>query len=455
MQHPAVLEAAVIGKRGRRRPDQDQGLRRAEARRSRRRDDELKAFVKERLAPYKYPRSIEFVAELPKTATGKIQRFRLRERERGRRTAHRERSGRGAATSAARDPRSLGCRRGASFGSSRVDRRAAHARRRSCSCTKAWARSRCGATSRASSALAHGLAGFVFSRYGYGHSTPQARATSAGSSTSCTARPTRCCRRSSQRRRHRAALAVRAQRRRHRSPCCTPRAFRVAGVIAVAPHLFVEDISVRSIELARDAFESSDLRQRLAQHHADPDSAFRGWNDAWLSPEFRAWNVERDIETIACPVLAVQGEDDEYGTLEQIRAHRAARAADRACSRSRTAATRRIATSPRCSRGPPAVSLPGTPRAGPAAAPAAPERRTRYFAGSAAPLSSTTRSARVSSRPRRLAERRNHSRKVPSLVASTIAASSRAGTSARMLPAFCRRRSALRSGGAACAAVRR
>ena len=71
----------------------------------------------------------------------------------------------------------------------------------------------------------------------------------------------------------------------------------MAGVIAVAPHLFVE-ISVGSIELARDAFESSDLRSRLAKHHADPDWAFRGWNDAWLSPEFRAWNVERDIETI-------------------------------------------------------------------------------------------------------------------------------------------------------------
>ncbi len=93
-----------------------------------------------------------------------------------------------------------------------------------------------------------------------------------------------------------------------------------AGVIAVAPHLFVEEVSVKSIELARDAFESSDLRARLARHHADPDSAFRGWNDVWLAPEFRDWNVEREIETIACPVLAVQGEDDEYGTLEQIRA---------------------------------------------------------------------------------------------------------------------------------------
>ena len=93
-------------------------------------------------------------------------------------------------------------------------------------------------------------------------------------------------------------------------------------MIAVAPHLFVEAVSVKSIELARDAFESSDLRSRLARHHADPDSAFRGWNDAWLSPEFRDWNIEREIETISCPVLAVQGVDDEYGTLEQIRAIR-------------------------------------------------------------------------------------------------------------------------------------
>ncbi len=94
----------------------------------------------------------------------------------------------------------------------------------------------------------------------------------------------------------------------------------VAGVVVVAPHLFVEDISIASIEKARDAYEHTDLRARLARHHDDPDSAFRGWNDAWLSPAFRRWNIEREIESIGCPVLAVQGEDDEYGTLEQVRA---------------------------------------------------------------------------------------------------------------------------------------
>jgi pimeloyl-ACP methyl ester carboxylesterase len=94
----------------------------------------------------------------------------------------------------------------------------------------------------------------------------------------------------------------------------------VAGVVAVAPHLFVEDISITSIRQARAAYETTDLRQRLARYHDDVDSAFFGWNDIWLSPDFRAWNIERDIATIACPVLAVQGVDDEYGTLAQVRA---------------------------------------------------------------------------------------------------------------------------------------
>ena len=94
----------------------------------------------------------------------------------------------------------------------------------------------------------------------------------------------------------------------------------VSGVVAVAPHLFVEDVSITSIEQAREAYATTDLRERLARYHDDPDSSFRGWNDAWLSPAFRDWNIEAEIASIRCPVLAVQGEDDEYGTLEQIRA---------------------------------------------------------------------------------------------------------------------------------------
>ncbi len=93
---------------------------------------------------------------------------------------------------------------------------------------------------------------------------------------------------------------------------------RVAGAIVLAPHIVVEDLSVASIESARQAYVETDLRQRLARYHDDPDSAFWGWNRIWLYPPFRDWSIEREIESIACPLLAVQGLDDEYGTLEQI-----------------------------------------------------------------------------------------------------------------------------------------
>jgi pimeloyl-ACP methyl ester carboxylesterase len=93
----------------------------------------------------------------------------------------------------------------------------------------------------------------------------------------------------------------------------------VAGLVVLAPHLFTEDMGIASIAAARAAYETTDLRRRLARYHADVDSAFRGWNDVWLDPAFRAWNIEPALDAITCPVLAVQGEDDEYGTLEQIR----------------------------------------------------------------------------------------------------------------------------------------
>jgi pimeloyl-ACP methyl ester carboxylesterase len=92
-----------------------------------------------------------------------------------------------------------------------------------------------------------------------------------------------------------------------------------AGVIVLAPHILVEDISVSSITKARAAYLETDLRQRLGRYHADADSAFWGWNDAWLSPAFHEWSIEEEIAAIRCPLLAVQGVDDEYGTLEQIR----------------------------------------------------------------------------------------------------------------------------------------
>ncbi len=94
---------------------------------------------------------------------------------------------------------------------------------------------------------------------------------------------------------------------------------RISGLIVMAPHIKVEDLSIRSIEAARIAYLETDLKQRLAKHHDDPDSAFWGWNRIWLNPAFRAWTIEREIATITAPLLAIQGLDDVYGTLEQIR----------------------------------------------------------------------------------------------------------------------------------------
>ena len=83
--------------------------------------------------------------------------------------------------------------------------------------------------------------------------------------------------------------------------------------------MLVEDISVASIAAAKTAYETTDLRARLARYHADVDSAFWGWNRIWLAPEFRDWNIEEYLPRIRCPVLAIQGVDDEYGTMEQMR----------------------------------------------------------------------------------------------------------------------------------------
>ncbi|NMG45666.1 alpha/beta fold hydrolase [Aromatoleum toluvorans] len=93
---------------------------------------------------------------------------------------------------------------------------------------------------------------------------------------------------------------------------------KLSGVILMAPHVLVEDISVKSIAQAKVAWQSTDLPARLGKYHADVDAAFRGWNDIWLHPDFRAWNIEEYVPRIACPVLAIQGEDDEYGTMDQI-----------------------------------------------------------------------------------------------------------------------------------------
>ncbi len=92
----------------------------------------------------------------------------------------------------------------------------------------------------------------------------------------------------------------------------------VLGVVTLAPHVFVEDQSVESIQAARRQYLAGDLRARLDRHHADTDATFWGWNDIWLSREFRAWSIEEYLPAISCPVLLIQCEDDPYGTLEQL-----------------------------------------------------------------------------------------------------------------------------------------
>jgi len=94
---------------------------------------------------------------------------------------------------------------------------------------------------------------------------------------------------------------------------------RVAGLVLMAPHIFVEDISIRGIERARSEYKNGNLRAGLAKYHDAPDSPFWGWNDIWLSPSFRQWNITDEVRGIRCPILAIQGLDDAYGTLAQIR----------------------------------------------------------------------------------------------------------------------------------------
>ena len=92
----------------------------------------------------------------------------------------------------------------------------------------------------------------------------------------------------------------------------------VAGLALMAPHVIVEDVSISSIAAAKVAWRTTDLRARLARYHDDVDRAFTGWNDIWLHPDFRAWNIEALVREVRCPILAIQGEDDEYGTMDQI-----------------------------------------------------------------------------------------------------------------------------------------
>jgi len=95
---------------------------------------------------------------------------------------------------------------------------------------------------------------------------------------------------------------------------------RVGGLVLIAPHFFTEDSGIASIVEAKKAYETGDLRARLSRWHAHVDNAFKGWNGAWLDPEFRKWDITEFLAYVRVPVLIVQGEDDQYGTVMQIQA---------------------------------------------------------------------------------------------------------------------------------------
>ena len=99
---------------------------------------------------------------------------------------------------------------------------------------------------------------------------------------------------------------------------CAGANHRARGLALLAPHVFVEDISIQGIAAAKDAFRSTDLSGKLARHHADAERTFWGWNELWLHPDFRRWNIEEYLPRIDCPVLAVQGYEDAYGTMAQL-----------------------------------------------------------------------------------------------------------------------------------------
>ena len=95
---------------------------------------------------------------------------------------------------------------------------------------------------------------------------------------------------------------------------------RPRALILEAPHVFVEDLSVASITEAKAAYLTTDLPRKLGRYHQHVDATFWGWNDIWLDPQFRSWNIEEYLPAIRCPILCIQGEEDEYGTIAQVKA---------------------------------------------------------------------------------------------------------------------------------------
>jgi pimeloyl-ACP methyl ester carboxylesterase len=92
----------------------------------------------------------------------------------------------------------------------------------------------------------------------------------------------------------------------------------VRGLVVEAPHVIVEDVSVTSIAAIGDAYKTTTLRERMERYHADVDATFYGWNTIWRSREFRDWSIVDRLDAVVAPVLAIQGMNDEYGTLEQL-----------------------------------------------------------------------------------------------------------------------------------------
>ncbi len=95
---------------------------------------------------------------------------------------------------------------------------------------------------------------------------------------------------------------------------------RLRGLVLLAPHVFVEELSVASIADAKVKFETTNLAEKLARHHRDASRTFWGWNDIWLHPAFRNWNIEEYLPRITCPALVIQGLEDQYGTMAQLEA---------------------------------------------------------------------------------------------------------------------------------------
>jgi benzoate-CoA ligase len=305
VSHDSVLEAAVVG-----REDQDglikpigyvvvkPGVSSDEALANR-----LKLHVKSRLAPYKYPRWIEFCDELPKTATGKIQRFKLRARA----PAPPNRGSEARIQRVTIAGRSLEYRRIASNSDESPTLVFLHEGLGSISLWKEF-------PDRLAAAC--GCNALVYSRYGNGFSDTltEHRRPDYMHREALEALPEILARLSIRRpvlfgHSDGASIAIIHEGMGPRN---------AVGMILCAPHVFVEEITLRNIQAAKVAYESTGLRARLARHHADADRTFRGWNDIWLHQDFRSWNIEGGLPDVRCPVLAIQGADDEYGTFEQI-----------------------------------------------------------------------------------------------------------------------------------------